>query len=60
MGVESPPAENLLSPPPVDSPHQIFSPQPKVDPPTKQQFSRYNPIKTGFLAAAIGPAPFLF
>ena len=25
--------------------------------PTKQQFSRYNPIKTAFLAVAIAPAP---
>ena len=45
---------------PVDSPHQIISPPPKVDPPTKQQFSRYNPIKTRFLAVVIVPAPFLF
>ena len=29
-------------------------------PPTKQQFSIYNPIKTAFLAVVIAPAPFLF
>ena len=29
-------------------------------PPTKQQFSSYNPIKTAFLAVFIVPAPFLF
>ena len=28
-------------------------------PPTKQQFSSFNPIKTAFLAVVIGPAPFL-
>ena len=38
-----------------------FTPHPP--PPTKQQFSRYNPIKTAFLAVVIAPsnlAPFLF
>ena len=31
----------ICSFPPVDSPHQILSPPPKVDPPrTKQQFSK--------------------
>ena len=44
-------------------PHQskICSfPPPKVIPPTKQQFSSYNSIKTGFLAVVNAPAPFLF
>ena len=29
-------------------------------PPTKQQFSGYNPIKTAFLAVVIVSGPFLF
>ena len=55
-------------PPPAHSPHldksptnKFLSPPPKVNsPPTKQQFSSYNPIKTAFLAVVIAPAPFLF
>ena len=41
--------------PPVDS-----SAPPNINPPTKQQFSSYNPIKTEFLAVVIVLAPFLF
>ena len=71
-----PPAKNLLlpaspAPPPlpaarkipstVDSPNQNFIPPTKSQPPpTKQQFSSCNPIKTAFLALVIAPAPFLF
>ena len=29
-------------------------------PPTKQQFSCYNPIKTSFLAVVVAPVPFPF
>ena len=57
----SPPYQpKVCSFPPLDFPHQFLSPLPKVDPPTKQQFSRYNPIKTGFLAVVIVTALFLF
>ena len=46
--------------PPTPLPRQIYIPQPKVNPPIKQQLSSYNPIKTAFLAVVIAPAPFLF
>ena len=55
-GVAPPPSENCLSPPPRKTPPTKFL----FPPPTKQQFSSYNPIKTAFLAVFIVPAPFLF
>ena len=58
MGGVPPRVKNLLIPPP----HLEKSPPPQINypPSTKQQFSRYNSIKTTFLAAVIAPAPFLF
>ena len=37
--------------------HQKSIPPPSLLHPTKQQFSRYNPIKTTFLAVVIAPVP---
>ena len=41
---------------------QLFAhfPHQESIPPTTQQFSSYNPIKTEFLAVVNAPAPFLF
>ena len=49
------PAKNLLIPPQPKKlpPINFYFPQP----PTKQQLSSYNAIKTTFLAVGIGPAP---
>ena len=59
MGESPQLCKSLRIPPPRKIPHpptyHIFIP-----PPTKQQFSSYNPIKTAFLAVAIAPAPSLF
>ena len=43
-----------VPPPPSRLPPQNFYP------PSKQQFSCYNPIKTSYLVVVIAPVPFLF
>ena len=50
-----PPVKNLLIQPPLTK----IPPTKFLSPPTKQQFSHYNTIKTAFLAVVIAPAPFL-
>ena len=49
------PVENLLILPQQEKipPLNFYS----APPPTKQQFSSYNPTKTAFLAVGIAPAP---
>ena len=55
--------ERTIPPSRLPHPTKLSFPPPtpqKSIPPTKQQFSSFNPIKTTFLAVVIVPAPFLF